>query len=60
MNHIEGGKKTANTNKKLYGEDFYVLNGIKGGKASAKSKKHYKLTSEKARQAALKRWNKNK
>ena len=30
----EGGRKAAATNKKKYGEDFYIRNGAKGGKAS--------------------------
>jgi hypothetical protein len=29
---LEGGKKAAATNKELYGEDFYVKIGRKGGK----------------------------
>lgn len=28
----EGGKKAAQTNKAKYGEDFYHINGAKGGK----------------------------
>ena len=28
----EGGKRAAETNKKKYGEDFYKLNGAKGGR----------------------------
>lgn len=27
-----GGKKAAETNKKKYGEDYYIVNGAKGGK----------------------------
>lgn len=30
--NIEGGKKAAATNKRLYGKDFYQRNGEKGGK----------------------------
>lgn len=29
---IAGGKKAAKTNKERYGEDFYKINGAKGGK----------------------------
>jgi len=28
---VEGGKKAAKTNKERYGEDFYKINGAKGG-----------------------------
>jgi general stress protein YciG len=28
---LEGGRKAAKTNKKLYGEDFYRIAGSKGG-----------------------------
>ena len=28
----EGGRKAAETNRKKYGEDFYIRNGRKGGK----------------------------
>lgn len=31
---IEGGKKAAATNKARYGEDFYRVQGAKGGKGS--------------------------
>lgn len=31
---LEGGKKAAETNKKLYGKDFYKKLGEKGGAAS--------------------------
>lgn len=27
----EGGKKAAETNKRKYGEDYYSINGAKGG-----------------------------
>lgn len=29
----EGGRKAAITNKSIYGEDFYIVNGALGGKA---------------------------
>lgn len=32
VNTSEGGKKTAKTNKKKYGDDFYSKIGAKGGK----------------------------
>lgn len=31
---VEGGKKAAQTNKKLYGNEFYVRIGAQGGKMS--------------------------
>jgi hypothetical protein len=31
-----GGKAAARTNKALYGEDFYIRMGAKGGKSSRK------------------------
>ena len=34
MNTKIGGKKAANTNKKLHGEDFYRIIGQMGGKKS--------------------------
>ena len=32
---VEGGKKAAQTNKKLYGREFYVKIGAKGGQMSS-------------------------
>lgn len=31
---VEGGKKAAATNKSKYGEDFYIRNGMRGGRIS--------------------------
>ena len=30
---VTGGKQAAQTNKELYGDDFYRIQGAKGGKA---------------------------
>lgn len=35
MGTVEGGSKTAITNKRKYGEDFYKRIGAKGGKVSS-------------------------
>ena len=34
MQTVEGGKKTAKTNKERYGDNFYAEIGAKGGKMS--------------------------
>lgn len=33
MGTVEGGKKTSESNKKNYGDDFYIKIGQKGGSA---------------------------
>ena len=57
----EGGKKAAITNKKKYGEDFYKINGAKGGRKSRGG--GFTGNSELATRAgiigAFKRWHKD-
>jgi general stress protein YciG len=49
-----GGLKTVETNKKKYGEDFYIKIGAKGGKAAYTGKKGFAANPELARQAGAK------
>lgn len=52
-----GGQRAAATNKRKYGDDFYVIQGAKGGKnGTTGGFAHWKLTgqTEKIREAGKK------
>lgn len=49
-----GGLKTVETNKKKYGDDFYIKIGAKGGKAPYTGKKGFAANPELARSAGAK------
>lgn len=46
---VAGGKRAAQTNKERYGEDFYKLQGSRGGRATGK--KGFAINPELARKA---------
>lgn len=54
MQTIEGAKKTAATNKRKYGADFYAKIGAQGGKAKNPNKGFGSKTPEERRAAGAK------
>lgn len=51
---VIGGKRAATTNKEKYGDDFYRIQGAKGGKTSYGKPKGFAANRELARTAGAK------